>query len=162
MIIAPPQAQYQQVSATRLFQAYIDAPKTPVPVVADGAFQRVAPTRSRVADPNPAELLEIDLDVSRCTATPSILLAYDRPFSSFSRVYRLADRSTGPEPTRVFQPIYAGFAGLQLSGVTSACLKTVSRVAVPDHVPLLLPATLPPSWRRSGLFEQMMPLRLRW
>jgi hypothetical protein len=152
---------YQQVSASRLFQSYVDAPKQLVAdVSADSRLQRMRLSHARESDPG-AGFLEIDLDVPHCGAEPSILFAYDRP-SSFSPVRKLEQRSAGDEPTRVFHPVYAGFTGVKFTDITPACLKTVAWVSVPNRVPLLLAATLPPSWRRTPLFETLTPLRWRW
>jgi hypothetical protein len=155
---------YQQVSATRLFEAYVDAPRKTVDVttLSAGALHRVFARPAIEHDPAPPDLLEIDLEMSQCGAEPSVQFAYDRPFSQLTRDYRLSERSSGSEPTRVFQPIYAGFAGLRFSDVTPACLKRVSRVEVPRNVTLLLPATLAPAWRRQPMFERLKPWGWRW
>jgi len=153
---------YQQVSAARLFQTYIDAPKQGIPLTAaEDGWRRFVLPRVSANDPRPADLVEVDLDSSRC-ANASVLFAYERPFSTLSHVYRIDEQDGAAGPTRIFQPVFAGFAGVQLSGVTPTCMTAVSRVAVPVNVPLLLPAMLPPSWRRRAMFEQMVPLRWRW
>jgi len=141
----------------------VDAPKQTAALAPPGSgLHRVFARGTAERDPAPADLLEIDLDLSQCGPQPSVQFAYDRPLSQLTREYRPSDRASGTEPTRLFQPVYAGFAGLRFSDVTPACLKSVSRVEVPERVTLLLPATLAPSWRRQAMFERLRPWGWRW
>jgi hypothetical protein len=155
---------YQQVSAARLFESYVAAPKQPLRIAApiDGALHRVPLMQPHKLDPAPAELLEIDVDTPRCGDAASILFAYDRPYTSLAHEHKIDAHAGSGDPTRVFQPIYAGFAGLRFANVPSDCLKGAARVSLPDSVRLLMPVTLRPSWRRQGLFERMAPFHWRW
>lgn len=153
---------YQQVSATRLFQQYVDAPKQAIDMGtrSTGVLHRVALGHDiRWDDPYPAELLEVDLDVARCGVEPEVAFLYDRPFDAFSHTVLLTDRSPAAEPTRVFEPVYAGFSGLRFRGTTPQCVNGVYRAAAPDGLRLMLSAELPPSWRRHAMFQQLIPLR---
>ena len=153
---------YQQVSATRMFQRYVDAPKAAVDMGtrSTGVLHRVALGHDWVRDdPYPADLLEIDLHVARCGVEPEVAFLYDRPFEAFSHTVLLTDRSPAAEPPRLFEPVYAGFAGLRFSGTTPGCVSGVYRAAAPERLPLLLTAQLPPSWRRHAMFQQLVALR---
>lgn len=154
---------YQQVSATRLFQRYADAPKQKIDVgtYAAGTLHRVLLGHDPRADPYPADLLEVDFNAARCGANTSVTFLYDRPYDAFGHAVVLDARAAGNEPTRVFEPVYAGFAGLRFDHAAAECMKGVFRVAAPAQFDLLLGATLPPSWRRHAMFQQLAPWQWR-
>ncbi len=152
---------YQDKSAARLFQQYVDAPKDALRLdtAPAGALHRIALHRNPAADPYPADLLEVDLDAARCGANPAVTFAYDPPNQEFAHTRSLSNRTPSAGPTRFFEPVYAHFAGVRFSDASAGCVTGAYRIASGDGIPLLLSVRLDPGWAHSGLHERMITWR---
>ncbi len=139
---------YQQASATRLFQEYVDAPKQAMAIGGASGLHRMSFGHDIYRDdPYPAEFLEIDVDAAHCAAPP-LAFVYERPYDSFGHTVQLEDRSSAAAPTRIFEPVYAGFAGVRVNDASPECIKGMYRITMLERFPLLLgamtAATRPP------------------
>ncbi len=153
---------YQDRSAGRLFQQYVDAPKEALRLGAmpAGAVHRVALHRNPEADPFPADLLEVDLDAAHCGgANPTVTFAYDPPNQEFAHTRALPHRTPSAGPTRFFEPVYAHFAGVRFSDGSPGCVTGAYRVTSADRIPLLLSVRLDPGWSHAALHERMITWR---
>jgi hypothetical protein len=61
----------------------------------------------------------------------------------------------GAGPTKLFEPVYAGFQGIDVSDASPACAPRVSVVNGTDRLPLLLSAQLPPGWESQPQYQRI-------
>ena len=61
-------------------------------------------------------------------------------------------------PTRLFEPVYAGFRGIDVSD-PAACFRRLLVVNDADQFPLLLPAELVPGWESQPQYQRIAKRR---
>ncbi len=160
---------YQRRQATTLLQAYISAPKRPLPLraTAAGVLQEIAPPAAGDQQPSTwqfaTQFLEVDLNEAACGPTPSVTFRYDTvPELDFSRTVTLAGRAESAGPTRIFFAAYEHFRGLEFSDATPGCVTGASRFVDLRALPLLLNATIAPDWERQPLYQRLADWERRW
>jgi len=60
----------------------------------------------------------------------------------------------GTGSTRVFEPVYARFEGVEFADAGPGCVTSVFRLSDPDRLPVLLSATLASGWERDALYQR--------
>ena len=140
---------YQAHEARQLFEAYLAAPKVPLPGP-DGPLAGIAPT----AWP---QMIEVDLNQVVCGPRPTITFRYTAlpAETNFTRTISLARKPTADGLTRVFLPVFDHFDGVEVSDTTPGCFVGVSRMTEPSRFPLLMGVTLPPDWRTLPLHQRL-------
>jgi len=56
----------------------------------------------------------------------------------------------------LFEPVYDGFTGIEISDPSAGCVPRVSTVDDVGHFPLLPSAQLPPQWQAQHQFQQIV------
>jgi len=141
--------RYQSGNARAILQAYVDGPKIPIP--APGApLEGVAPT----AWP---QLIEVDLNERACGNSPAVTFNYAAdPGGDFKRTVVIPQRAHTEGITRIFQPVYAQFTGIEVSDPAPGCFIGASRASDLSAHPLMLGATLQPEWDRAAPLYQRL------
>lgn len=140
---------YQDRQAHALFAAYIAAPKEQLPAWNE-------PIAGLKTEEWP-QLIEVDLHASACGPEPAVTFRYDRstPTVDFTRTVRIPRPSAEPGVTRIFQPVYETYRGIDVSSDNPGCIAGVYRVRDVRAFDLLLGATLPPEWESTGLYQRI-------
>jgi hypothetical protein len=150
-----------------LIQSYLSAsvaPSTLEPAAAgqlrlpgESAVHRLtAPEAVEALGREKARFVEAVVDASACRPGTTMTFQYDpaHPEVDFSHTLTLPpSRSSGPTPTRVFEPVYGGFTGIQMSD--PACLPRVGIVKGTDRFPLLLPVVVTPDWAEIPQYQRI-------
>lgn len=141
--------RYQHGRAVALLGSYVDAAKAPLDVPG-GALQGIAPREW-------PQLLEVDLDQARCGRNPSVTFRYAAGVmnSDLSRTVTIDRLTRTSGVTRIFQPVFENYLGLEVSDRRDGCLAGAFRVLSPEPLPVLLGATLPPGWQSSPLYQRL-------
>jgi hypothetical protein len=153
---------YQRAHLSRLFQAYIDAPRHQVqPVFADvgGGVWRVQwDAMSQLPQGEGAVasdylVLEFESGPEARMSVVGVRYKSTMPATDFSRVVTIP-ASAGVN--RIFIPTYGeppkwGFDGLELPSGVKNSLRGIYRVAHPEQLPLLLDLRLSGTWRQEVL-----------
>jgi hypothetical protein len=139
---------YQQRQATRLFEAYIAAPK--VPLEAAGGLPAID-TRDW------PQYVEADLNEASCRSRPAVTFRYDPDprGGDLSRTITIPHRAQAAGLTRILLPVFEGFRGIEFSYSQPGCAAGAYRFAGPLAFPLLLGATLPPDWKALPLHQRL-------
>ena len=170
MLLVPPALLrwYQQGRAMRLLESYIAASTSPMPM------QTVAPGRFRLSSEagdtrtpsqieavaalgrSRASFLEAEFDAAACVPGTTVTFQYDPTYQAtdFSHAVPLQTRGQAM-PTRLFEPVYAGFRGIDVSDPAGACFRRLLVVKDADQFPLLLPAELPPGWESEPQYQRI-------
>ena len=162
---------YQQARAGALLGAYAAAPVLPLQVdeVAPGQLRvPIDPHASRrsaietIADlgRERARFLEVVVDGPVCRPGTTVTFRYDpaHPEIDFSHTVTLPASGAA----RVFEPIYSGFIGVDLSDRSPACRSRIALVDVGDRgsrFALLLSAILPLDWRAQPQYQHIASIR---
>ena len=77
------------------------------------------------------------------------------PSTDFSRTVTLEPSAERTGPTRLFEPVYAGFQGIDVSDASPACVPRLSVVNGTERLPLLLSAQLPPGWVSQSQYQRI-------
>jgi hypothetical protein len=159
---------YQNGRTTRLLETYLALSTTPMPLAAaaPGQFRTSAEPGGRV--PSSVDVIkalglaktrfvEAQLDAAGCAPGTTVTFRYDPgfPATDFSRTVTLERTAEGAGPTRLFEPVYAGFQGIDVSDASPACAPRVSVVNGTDRLPLLLSAQLPPGWKSRPQYQRI-------
>jgi len=163
---------YQQGRAMRLLESYIAASTSPMPM------QTVAPGRFRLSSEagdtrtptqieavaalgrSRATFLEAEFDAAACVPGTTVTFQYDPTYQAtdFSHAVPLQTRGQAM-PTRLFEPVYAGFRGIDVSDPAGACFRRLLVVNDADQFPLLLPAELAPGWESEPQYQRIAKRR---
>lgn len=143
---------YQQRQATNLFASYIDAPKAVLP--SSGAVPGDVPPWSW------PQLIEVDLNLAQCGRDPAVTFRYepDAPGGDLSRVVTVERRPTVDGVTRIYQPVFRHYRGLEYSDARPGCVVGAARLADQQGFPMLFSATLPPNWQNAALHQRLADL----
>jgi hypothetical protein len=159
---------YQQDRAMRLLESYIAASTSPMPMqtVAPGRFRlsseagdTFAPTQTAAVAAlgrSRARFLEAEFDAAACVPGTTVTFQYDPTYQAtdFSHAVPLQTRGQAM-PTRLFEPVYAGFRGIDVSDAAGACFRRLLVVNDADQFPLLLPAELAPGWESQPQYQRI-------
>lgn len=140
---------YQTAQATALLESYLAAPKAPVPEPGM-PLEGIGPTEW-------PQLLEVQLDPAACGVRPSVTFRYDKTKVGldFTRIVTVDRASPGGGLTRIFEPVFQAYSGLELTDPRPGCLVAVSRVIDTRPFDLLLGAVLLPDWSTSPLYQRL-------
>jgi hypothetical protein len=153
---------YQNRAATRLLESYVNAPRSEValPPIVPGAPRSEIETVEALGRAG-TRFLEIDVDAAACRPDTQLKFRYDAtyPQANLSHAVVLQSRTDRDGPTRIFEPVYPGFQGIDVSDSSPACRLRVSEVSGADRFPLVLPAQLPPGWQAAPQYQRIAHLR---
>jgi len=162
---------YQARSATRLLDAYAGARTSPLPLesVGPGQLRLREPVRDPPLPPLEvlaalgrvrARLVAVALDAAACRPGTTVTFRYDPayPATDFSNTVPLQAPAGGGQ-TRLFEPVYHTFTGIDVSDPSPACAPQVSTVDDAGRFALLLPAHLDPGWRSQPQYQHIAPIR---
>jgi len=140
---------YQGDRATRLFDAYIAAPKVPL-ALPGGALPQIA------AEEWP-QFLEVDVNEAACGPRPAVTFRYNvtPADGDLSRTFIVNEPSSVPGLTRVFLPVFTLFKGLEFSDDRPGCIVGAYRLADLRPFPLLVGLMLPPQWETLPLYQRL-------
>jgi hypothetical protein len=162
---------YQNTQASHLLESYVASSTSAVPL------QAGAPGRFRLRDDNvrkptqieaiatlgraTARFVETALDAGACRPGTTVTFQYDPtyPATDFTQTVLLQTVTHAGQPTRLFEPVYAGFRGIDVSDPSSACVPRVSLVDDLDRFPLLLSVQLPPGWESQPQYQRIAQIR---
>lgn len=141
---------YQVREAVALLSTYIAAPRERIAAPA-------APLEGLGPDDWP-QMIEVDLVAAACGDRPSVTFRYDRsdPGVDFTRTVTISHPSSAAGVTRVFQPVFQNYRGLDLSTDAPDCLAGVYRVTDVRPFEMLLGAVLPPDWESRPLYQRLV------
>ncbi len=160
---------YQQKAATRLFESYDAAPRTPLPVLRRDA----APGRTLIAtqewlDPLPpasprveTRLLAVQFRHDVCGSMDlPLVLRYEATLPELDFSERKIVHLTGDAPT-LFLVAFdrpddsTRFRGVELATDHASCVSGVFRVDGLRRTPLLLTTVLAVNWRDGALYQRL-------
>ena len=92
-----------------------------------------------------------------CRPGTTVTFQYDPtyPATDFSQTVSLKTATRAGQPTRLFEPVYAGFRGIEVSDPSPACAPRVSVVDDLDRLPLLLSVQLTPGWESQPQYQRI-------
>jgi hypothetical protein len=98
------------------------------------------------------------LNAGVCSPDTTVTFRYDsaNPRTDFSRAVTLEPVPAGPGPTRIFEAVYTGFEGIEVSDPSPGCLESVAVLTNLDRLPLLLSAQLPPGWASQPQYQRII------
>ena len=158
---------YQNGRTTRLLETYLALPTSPMPLALSEPGQFRTPTEpGRVPSSVEAvaalglektRFVEAQLDAAGCARGTTVTFRYDPkyPPTDFSRTVTLERTAEGAGPTKLFEPVYAGFQGIDVSDASPACVPRLSVVNGTERLPLLLSAQLPPGWVSQSQYQRI-------
>jgi hypothetical protein len=150
-----------------LLETYLALPTSPMSLASAGPGQfrtlaepgRVPSSVEAVAALGLAKtrFLEAQLDAAGCARGTTVTFRYDPkyPSTDFSRTVTLEPSAERTGPTRLFEPVYAGFQGIDVSDASPACVPRLSVVNGTERLPLLLSAQLPPGWVSQSQYQRI-------
>jgi hypothetical protein len=159
---------YQNGRTTRLLETYVGLSTSPMPLAAaaPGHFRAPAEPGGRVPSSGEAiaalglaktRFVEAQLDAAGCALGTTVTFRYDPGYAAtdFSRTVTLERAAEGAGPTRLFEPVYAGFQGIDVSDASPTCAPRVSVVNGTERLPLLLSAQLSPGWVSRAQYQRI-------
>jgi hypothetical protein len=163
---------YQNREATRLLESYADAKTSDIGLrnLSAGSYELAGqPSESARSDIEAISALGragtrfivIELDAAACRPGTLVTFRYapQPPQGDLSQSVALAPRSDHTGPTRLFEPVYPGFQGIELSDSSPHCVRRVAAVDGADRFPLLLPAQLRPGWDAEPQYQRIVHIR---
>jgi hypothetical protein len=140
---------YQHRQVVRLFTAYQDGPWIPVESPTGDL-----PDRKGLLWP---QYVAVDFDPVHCGPRPGVTVRYDPadPAHDFSRQLTVTHRSWLPGPTRILQPVFRHYQGLEFADAPPGCVTGIHRLADLPRFPLLLGVVLPPDWKSLPLHQSL-------
>jgi hypothetical protein len=163
---------YQNRGATRLLESYIDAPTSDLPLKPIGAGSYEVAGQPHRSDRSEIEavgalgragtrFIELEIAAAACRASTRVTFRYDPTYPPADLSQSIELRSGGDlaGPTRIFEPVYPGFQGIDVSDPSPACRVRVSEVSGADRFALLLPAQLPPGWTAHPQYQRIAAIR---
>jgi hypothetical protein len=157
---------YQNRSVHKLLRAYSDAEISPTLAPSGpGSFgvERANATASlSAADALAsigrvrASLIEVVVNTSACRPGTTVAFRYDATHKplDYSRTIALPNRASGP--TRLFEPVYDAFSGVEVSDPSPACVERIGVVANAARFPMLISAVLPPDWESQPQYQHIV------
>ena len=163
---------YQQRGAARLFESYITAPRTPLPLVQrDAGSGRVLLAAQDFLQPLPPDaprintrFLAVQFRDDLCgPGNLAMTIRYQAtlPELDFSEPLTVQLRGQPAAPTVVFLAAYdrpddsSRFRGIEVPAEQSRCVAGLSRVDRLDRTPLLLTTMLAADWRQEPLHQRL-------
>jgi hypothetical protein len=157
---------YQGAHAVELLAGYLEAPASPLPLEPADPGQLRLPARlvtipatragaiATLGRPT-ARFVDVAIDASRCRPGTTLTFRYDATYADtdFTRTIALDPRASGV--TRLFEPVYDAFVGVDVSDPAPSCAPSVAAVNDLSRFPLLLPAQLAPGWQRQPQYQQL-------
>jgi hypothetical protein len=163
---------YQNRRATRLLESYVTSPIAPasslrivpghVPVSLDTIARTLTPGVSPTEPGHPVtRFVEAILDPVVCKPETTVTFRYDsaRPDIDFSHTVVLRSTGTGDGVTRIFEAVYSGFQGVEVSDDSAGCLRDLALLTDLDRLPLLLSTQLPGGWRSEPQYQRLTRLQ---
>ena len=162
---------YQNEQASRLLESYVASATSAVPLeaVAPGRFRLPEDDARRLSQIEAvaalgratARFVETELDAGACRPGTTVTFQYDPtyPATDFSQTVSLQTVTQVGQPTRLYEPVYAGFRGIDVSDPSPACVPRVSIVDDVDRLPLLLSVQLPPEWASQPQYQRISRIR---
>ena len=163
---------YQHARVSRLLNEYAAAPAAEIALkaVAPGVVRIPAAHEGRPLSESEAvaalgrataRLIEVDVAARDCRTGTTVTFRYDStyPATDFSHAVALQDYRDSGQSTRLFEPVYQGFRGIEVSDPSPACALRVRDVELLDRLPLLLPAQLAPGWPSQPQYKHTVVFR---
>lgn len=145
---------YQQRRVSQLLEAYAASPTDPLVLAPPRTSM---PTRTEVvADLGRTRARFVEVRTASCRPGTAITFRYDPayPDTDFTKTTRLIDDAGA---TRLFEPVYDTFRGVEVSD--PSCAAQVSTVRDADRFPLQLPAQLSGDWATKPQYQQISVIR---
>ena len=140
---------YQAGNVRALLRSYAAAAKIPIE----------SPSQPLAGIPPTAwpQLLEVNLNPAACISAPKVTFKYsESPSVDFTRTVQISRRAGRGGITRIYQPVFDHFIGLEISDSTPGCFVSASRVSDLTTFPILLGATLPTHWESDASLYQRL------
>jgi hypothetical protein len=163
---------YQNRHVVRLLESYVASSSSPMSLapVGPGQFRTPADHEGRRRSPIEAiaalgqgrtRFVRAELDAASCAPATTVTFRYEplNPATDFSRTVTLERTAERAGPTRLFEPLYEGFSGVDVSDASPACVPRLSVLTGVDRVPLLLSAQLPPGWASRPQYQRIAGIR---
>jgi hypothetical protein len=163
---------YQNARVMRLLETYAVASSSPMPLalIAPGRFKtadahdgpRLSPVEAIAAlGRAKARFVEAEVDAAGCARGTTVTFRYTPEFPAidFSRTVTLEWTADRAGPTRLFEPVYSGFDGIDVSDPSPACVPRLSGLDGVDRLPLLLSAQLAPGWASQPQYQRIVRSR---
>ena len=162
---------YQNRAATRLLQAYVDAPTVEVALQpsAEGVYELAGqpqPSRSEIETVDAlgragTRFVRVEIDDTACRSETRLTFRYDNryPQADLSESIAVRAGSGSPGPTHIFEPVYPGWRGIDVADRSPKCRIRVSDVTAAGRFPLLLPAQLLPGWQAEPQYQRIAHIR---
>jgi hypothetical protein len=159
---------YQNRRVVSLLAAYERAPASVVPLestspgrlrlqgaTAPGPLSRVDAIAA-LGRPRP-RFLDVAIDASQCRPGTTLTFRYDPTYADtdFSGTIALDSALTGAGVTRLFEPVYDRFTGIEVSDPSPSCAPRVTAVNDLTQFALLLAARLGPGWQQQPQYQQI-------
>jgi hypothetical protein len=162
---------FQNGRAGALLKSYASASTTPLAMEQTVPGRQRLPVAAAVQRPSineamaalgraRARFVEAVVDPSKCRPGTTLTFTYDASHKAvdFSRTVDLsAIQKSGA--TRLFEPVYAGFTGVDMTDSSPACQPRVAEVNGADRFRLLLSAQLAPGWESEPQYQRIMFFR---
>ena len=106
-------------------------------------------------DPHWARLIRVEVSAAACGGG-TLTYQYDpgSPYRRLSATIALPRAAAGGTGRLIaFEPVYSGFASVDLHGAGGGCLQSVSQVTGLDDEPLWVPLVLDANWRTAPLYQ---------
>jgi hypothetical protein len=162
---------YQTRGVTRLLDAYAGARTSALPLesIAPGQLRSTEPAHDPPQTPVEvlaalgqvrARFVSVAIDAAACRPGTTITFRYDPayPATDFTSTVPLR-RGPAGAPTRLFEPVYHTFTGIDVSDPSPVCAPQVSTVDDAGRFPLLLPVHLDPDWRSQPQYQHIAQVR---
>ena len=152
---------YQSGRAVNLLDAYERAPASTLPldIAASAALSR-ADAIAALGRPM-TRVVGVAIDASQCRPGTTVTFRYDATYADtdFTRTVALDATGAGGGVTRLFEPVYDRFTGVEVSDPSPSCAPRVTDVKDLARFPLLLSAQLVPGWQRQRQYQELGPAR---
>jgi hypothetical protein len=162
---------WQHRTATRLFESYAAAPRTPVTLTPHDMHDRIRYAAAEWSEPLPSgaprvatRFLAVAFDGTSCEpgSTP-VTLRYEStlPELDFSETVDVASPAGGtPAPTLFFAAFdrpddSSRFRGIEVDRARARCVSGVSEVSGLERTPLLLTSVLAADWRNHPVYQRL-------
>jgi hypothetical protein len=134
----------------------VERPNTTAALSAADALSSIGRTRAR--------LMEVVVAPAACQPGTAISFKYDSTHKSldYSRtialdqVVRRASGPTSAGPTRIFEPVFDAFTGVDVTDPSPQCVERVGAVQNVDRFPILISAVLPSDWQTRPQYQHLV------
>jgi hypothetical protein len=155
---------YQAGRVVPLLKSYADAPASPLRLESQhaGAYHLPVPPaggtlidRTAAIGRTRARFVEVRVDSAACKPGTAITFRYDSTFPDLDFSHTVAIARSDAGATRLFEPTFDGFLGIDLSDPAASCRAELLAVDV-DRFPLLLPAQLTSGWEQQPQYQRLV------